>query len=169
MAVLVLFLKVFWRYISLEWARCECLLHSYRNGIRWFNSYRNEHYIPIGKEWALLSIGMKKAHFIYKCQHHTKTMQVKYSGPFKTIRNPVRPYIMTTESKTVQSQHYCTRPVKPERASWDWAGPSSAPAGIRLNFDFLHHQNSTCNGWDITKNIIASHGISGRLAGGLAR
>ena len=53
--------------------------------------------------------------------------------------------------------------------SWDWAWPSSAQAGIRLNFNFLHHQNSTCNGWDITKNIIASHGISGRLASGLAR
>ena len=53
--------------------------------------------------------------------------------------------------------------------SWDWAGPSSAQARIQLYFNFLHHQNLTCNGWDITKNIIASHGIFGRLAGGLAR
>ena len=33
---------------------------------------------------------------------------------------------------------------------------------------FLHNQNLTWNGWNMTKieKIIASHGISGRLAGG---
>ena len=29
-----------------------------------------------------------------------------------------------------------------------------------------HNQNLTCTGWDITKNLVASDGISGRLAGG---
>ena len=31
---------------------------------------------------------------------------------------------------------------------------------------FSHHQNPTCNSWYMTKNIIASQSISGKLAGG---
>ena len=74
-----------------------------------------------------------------------------------------------SKSKSKSLVAYLRNICEVKETSWDWAGPSSAQAGITLYFKFLHNQNLTCNGWDITKNIIARHDISGRLAGGLAR
>ena len=75
------------------------------------------------------------------------------------------------------------RRTKIKKNNWGWAGPSSAQIWssrfglvywvlwIRVGINWVnrlcssHHQNLTCNRWDNAKNIIDSHGISGRLAG----